>query len=204
MDTAKETTILIKFSPTLEKLLGEIKENIEGENGTAKGILKVCPTRWTVRASCFGRIKEKYAALLQEWELCLQGKKLDAEVRGRMLGCQAHMNKFDFFFGLNLGAILYLYTDNLSKALQAKKMSAMNAKRLGGLTKRSLLDLRSDEKFARFYEDVLKESEKHESLAEPVLPRKRGVPDRYMKQELGYLTTLKHRKATTGRSVFKP
>ena len=72
--------------------------------------------------------------LLQEWELFLQGKKLDAEVRGRMLGCQVHMNKIDFFFGLNLGATLYLYTDNLSKALQVK-MSAMSAKRIGGLTK---------------------------------------------------------------------
>ena len=52
-----------------------------------------------------------------------------------MLGCQVHMNKIDFFFGLNLGATLYLYTDNLSKALHVKKMSAMSAKRLGGLTK---------------------------------------------------------------------
>ena len=39
MDTAKEITTLIKFSPTRENLLGEIKENIEGEDKTAKGIL---------------------------------------------------------------------------------------------------------------------------------------------------------------------
>ena len=56
-DTAKEITILIKFSQTRENLLGEIKENIErADNTTVKGILKFCPTRWIVRASRFNRI----------------------------------------------------------------------------------------------------------------------------------------------------
>ena len=67
MDTAKEIVSLIKFSPKREHLLGEIKENLEGPESEAKGILGLCPTRWTLRASCFQRILDNdYAALLQE------------------------------------------------------------------------------------------------------------------------------------------
>ena len=64
MDTAKEVVTLIKFSPKRENLLGEIKENLEEPESAAKGIIGLCPTRWTVRASCFQRILDKYAALL--------------------------------------------------------------------------------------------------------------------------------------------
>ena len=50
MDTAKEIVSLIKFPPKRGNLLGEIKENLEGPEFEAKGILGLCPTRWTVRA----------------------------------------------------------------------------------------------------------------------------------------------------------
>ena len=56
----------MKFSPKRENLLGEIKENLEGLESEAKGILGLCPTRWTVRASCFQQILDNYAALFQE------------------------------------------------------------------------------------------------------------------------------------------
>ena len=63
-----------KFSPKRENLLGEIKENLEGPESEAKGILGHCPTRWTVRTSCFQRILDNYAALLQEWTISLDEK----------------------------------------------------------------------------------------------------------------------------------
>ena len=60
MDTAKEIVSLIKFSPKRENLLGEIKENLEGPESEAKGILgRLCPTRWTVCARCFRRINNR-------------------------------------------------------------------------------------------------------------------------------------------------
>jgi len=43
MDTAKEIVSLIKFSPKRENLLGDIKENIEGPESEAKGILGLAP-----------------------------------------------------------------------------------------------------------------------------------------------------------------
>ena len=69
MDKGKEIVSLIKFSPKRGNLLGEIKENLEGPESEANGILGLCPTRWTVRASCFQQILDNYAALLQEWTM---------------------------------------------------------------------------------------------------------------------------------------
>ena len=91
MDTAKEIVTLIKFSPKRERLLGNLDEE-----HAAGGIITLCPTRWTVRASCFQRIIDNYSALLQEWIVCLD-QKLQADVRGRVIGCEAQMNTFDFF-----------------------------------------------------------------------------------------------------------
>ena len=79
MDTAKEIVFLIKFSPKRENLLWEIKENLEGPESEAIGILGLCPTRWTVRARCFRRILDNYADLLQEWTMSL-GEKLQSDI----------------------------------------------------------------------------------------------------------------------------
>ncbi|CAM1322602.1 Uncharacterised protein r2_g3115 [Pycnogonum litorale] len=130
MDTAEEITTLIKYSPKRECLLGQIKENLEHEDEgvpTAAGILSLCPTRWTVRASCFRRILHNYSALMEEWKECL-ADHLQPDVIGRIVGCQAQMQTFNFFFGLSFGESSH--SDNLSKTLQSKKMSAVSGQRL--------------------------------------------------------------------------
>ena len=143
METAKEIVSVIKFSPKRENLLGEIKENLEGPESEAKGILGLCPTRWTVRASCFQRILDK------EWTISLD-EKLQSNIRGRIIGCQAQINTFDFFFGLNLGQRLFFHTDNLSRTLQQTKMSALSGKRVACLTKDVLQKMRNDTSFRSF------------------------------------------------------
>ena len=44
------------------------------------------------------------------------------------------MTTFSLFFGLHLGYKLYAITNNLSKALQEKKMSAISGQRLARAT----------------------------------------------------------------------
>ena len=107
MDTTKEIVSFIKFSPKRENMPGEIRENLEGPESEAKGILGLCPARWTVHAPWFQRILENYAALLQEWTISLD-EKAQSDIRGRIIGCQAQMNTFDFLFGLNLGRGCFL------------------------------------------------------------------------------------------------
>ena len=119
METAKEIVSLIKFSPKRENLLGEIQGNLEGPESETEDLL--CPTRWTVRASCFQRILDNYAVLLQEWTISLDEKlryEWKSDMSGRIIGCSMQMNTFDFSFALNLGQRLFSQTDNLSRTLQ--------------------------------------------------------------------------------------
>ena len=127
MNTAKEIVSLIKFSPKRENLLGEIQGNLEGPEPEAEGIL--CPTRWTVRVTCFQRILDNYAALRQEWTIFLD-EKLQSDMSGRIAGCQVQMKTFDFSFALNLGQGLFSQTDNLSRTLWQTKMPTLSGKRV--------------------------------------------------------------------------
>ena len=77
--------------------------------------------------------------------------KLQPVVRGRIIGCQAQMQIFDFFFGLSLGEKLFSHSDTLSKALQSTKMSAVSGQRLAQLTKSVLESIRNDDSFSAFY-----------------------------------------------------
>ena len=77
-----------KFSPKRENFLGEIKENLEGPESEAMGILGLCSTRRKVRASCFQRILDNYAALLQKWTISLD-QKLQSDIHGRIIALDA-------------------------------------------------------------------------------------------------------------------
>ena len=181
MDTVKEITQLIKFSPKRQNILGEIKDNLlEEDEATANayGIQMLCPTRWTVRSGCFQRVLDNYPALLQEWSICLEGK-LQPDIKGRIIGCEAQMKSFDFFFGLQFGERIYCHTDNLSKTLQKTSMSAVSGQRLAKMTKTVLQDMRTDEAFDKFYDVILIKKNKHSSIPEPSLPRRRRAPARF-------------------------
>lgn len=58
METVGEIFVLVKYSPKLEKMLGNIVENIEGKfeessRSNNQKLDKLCATRWTIRAKCF-------------------------------------------------------------------------------------------------------------------------------------------------------
>ena len=113
------------YSPKPEKLLGNIPDNIEGEY-QATTFDKLCSTRWIVRANYYRKIVTFYDALFSLWDHCLETGKMDRELKSGIGGVKAQMAAFSFFFGLQLGYRLYAITDNLSKALQETKMSAIS------------------------------------------------------------------------------
>ena len=92
------------------------------------------------------------------------GEKLDPELRGRIIGVQGQMIKFEYFFGINILQILLLHSDNLSKTLQSPKFS--------NLTVKTLISLRSDTLFNNLWEKLKKEANTL-GIEEPSLPRKR-------------------------------
>ena len=59
------------------------------------------------------------------WDVSLAAGKLDSEVKARITGVQNQMCEFQFFYALNLSQRLFAVSDNLSKILQKKSMSAM-------------------------------------------------------------------------------
>ena len=99
MSTVREICVLVKYSPKRGYILGRMQENFEGnfDPDTAKLLVldKLCPTHWTVRASCFQKIIGNYCLLLKLWDECLK-ESLDAETSSRIIGCKAQMKKFNF------------------------------------------------------------------------------------------------------------
>ena len=182
MGTVGEICVLVKYSPKREKILGSLDDNIQGETNEEEkaekfkpvSLDKLCTTRWTVRASCFNKVFERYTALQSLWKVCLL-EKLESEVRARIIGCQSQMESFSFFFGLLLSHRLYSLTDNLSKTLQKERMSALNGQRLANLTVETLKGMRTGQAFDLFYESVKKKAAKLD-VDEPTLPRKRRRP----------------------------
>ena len=179
MDTAKKRTTLIKYSPKPECSLGQIKENLEqadeSDSASCGSIVSLCPARWTVRAVCFRCILENYSALVEEWRVFLEDK-LQPDVTGRIVGCQAQMQTY-FFFGLSLGERLFSHSDNLSKTLQSMKMSAVSGQRLTQLSKSILESIQNDDSFSAFYSVVLCKSKDH-AISDPLLPRNCRAPAR--------------------------
>ena len=61
---------------------------------------------------------------MEEWDVFLS-ERLQPDVRARIIGCKAWMERFDFFFCLPLGERLYTHTDNLTKDLKGTKVAAV-------------------------------------------------------------------------------
>ena len=174
-----EICILVKFSPKRENLLGNINGNIEkGQENVEqiKKLTKLSTTRCTVRAKCMKKILDNYQSLMQLWEECLE-ERLDQETRARIIGCKSQMESFYFFFGLNLSHKPYAMTDNLSKSLQATKMSAIKGRKSADLVITTLKDIRKDDQFQLFYDEVKKAANSIKGIAQPAMPRKRKRPN---------------------------
>ena len=56
------------------------------------------------------------------------------DVKARIIGCRAQMEKFDFYFGLEVGLKIFVITDNLATTLQGNKMTAISGQKLARLT----------------------------------------------------------------------
>ena len=173
LDITHEITKLIKYSPRREVLFRSIKDDVSP--GTP-GIRVLCPTRWTVRAETMDSIIQNYSVLQEVWEKATEIVH-DSDTIARIRGVESMMQTFDFFFGLTLGHDLLRNTDNLSKALQKKNFSAAEGQIVAFQTKKTLLQIRSEECFNLFWEKVNKMAVDLD-IGDPQLPRKRKRPRR--------------------------
>lgn len=91
---------------------------------------------------------------------------------------RSQMESFDLFFGVHLGYIILRHTDNLSRTLQQKDMSASEGQAVASMTVETLTSKRSDDAFDKFWVDVNSQLDDVD-VGEPVVPRRRKMPKRY-------------------------
>ena len=178
LDTVHEITKLVKYSPRRQAIFEKLKEEIAPGS---PGIRVLCPTRWTVKADSMRSIVDNYSALEELWEEAVT-KVHDTEVISRIRGVAAQMETFDFFFALVLGETLFRHSDNLSRALQKKELSASEGQAIASKTVITLQSIRSDESFKNFWGKVKALTSKND-ICDPVLPRRRKRPRRYEEGE---------------------
>ena len=107
------------------------------------------------------------------WKFCLENDNMATEVKSRIVGVKKQMEKFDFFFGLNIGQRLYSHTNNISKTLQAEKMSACTSKRNTELVVSVLEGLRNEDSFKSLFQISTDNARAIDFIEQPGLSRKK-------------------------------
>ena len=135
-----------------------------------------CGTRCAVRAGSLTSIYKNYKDLEELWRWCLTEYK-DREAKARVLGVQAQMRKFDYFYGLRLGILLLRHSNNLSTSLQTKDLCVAEAQTIAKHTVATLKRMRAGENCHLFWEDV-KQKGTELDVDAPKLSSKRRAPTR--------------------------
>ena len=92
--------------------------------------------------------------------LLFNGIQRSRSKKVRVLGVQAQMRTFDYFYGLRLGILLLRHSVNLSASLQAKDLCAGEAQTIAKNTVATLTKVRTYENYHLFWEDVKQEAAK--------------------------------------------
>lgn len=188
LEITHEITKLIKKSPKRDSKLENIKRESKIESSLEENIETItllCPTRWTVRAKCLGSILSNYSYLreLWEWSIC---NCSDTEMKARIRGVHSYMQTFDYVFGVCLGELILIHSDNLSKTLQSPAVSAVQGQDCASKVVAVLQKLRNDTNFQYFWQNVNSKS-KSLGVDDPILPRKRAPPKK-LEDFFGYGT----------------
>ena len=116
LDTTHEIKKLIKKSPARDAIFKRLKEEMGSDS---PGIRVLCPTRWTVRAEALKSILDNFNVLLEIWAESLERVK-DTEMKAKIQGVSAQMMRFDYFFGVSLGLLIFNTLTTLVKRCRRK------------------------------------------------------------------------------------
>ena len=121
MKDALDTTLIISqhrnYSPKTDTYSEVLKRELAPDT---PDVQVLCLTRWTVHAQSLESVPFKSYTVMQElWIDCKDFVK-DADARGWIKGVSAHMKSFDFLFGVLLGELVLMHSDNLNKTIQHK------------------------------------------------------------------------------------
>lgn len=97
-------------------------------------------------------------------------------MKAGIIGVKSQMATFEFFFALTLGQKLFSLTDNLLKALQKEKMSALSGQHLANLTQQTLAGMRNNEAYDLLWDYVAEKAAKHSFIESPLFTKKNKLP----------------------------
>ena len=100
----------------------------------------------------------------------------DTETKARMIGVQTQINKFNYFFGVNLAILLLWYSDNLGATFQSRKLSDTQVQLITRETVITLEKLRDNDKVLLFRREALTESEQSRYWWARLRKKKESVP----------------------------
>ena len=173
MDIVREIVGLINYSPKRTHLFNE---KLLQSDGPKCGIKPLCPTRWTVRTEAMDAVIKQYSVILETMEEIHRTTRDEYGLKAG--GVLAALEKFEIFFGLKLGHLLFGAAEETSKALQAKDTSVKEAVSAVGVTRAFYLRQREDKAFDEFYDGVVAQANSLQ-IGEPKLPRYRTPPRRF-------------------------
>ena len=171
LDITFEMSKLIKYSPKRDALFKKLKEELQPE---LPGMRVLCPTRWTVKADSLKSVLDNYIVLQELWEEAEKTTK-DSDITAYVIGVASQMTNFEFYFGVYLGEMILRHSDNLSRTLQKKDLSAAEGQHIASLVKATLQSIHSANWFDSFWKVLTKKAEQL-NIDEPILPRKRRAP----------------------------
>ena len=174
LDTTYIISYLIKYSPKRDIHFETLKKELSPDT---PGLRVLCLTRWTVRAQSLESILKNYTVLQELWIDCKDFVK-EVDARARIKGVSAQMKSFNFLFGIALGKLLLMHSDNLSKTLQHKYLSAAEGQAVAALSVKTLEKIRDDKSFDLFWAKDSMLVTKFD-VNDPSLPRKQKCPKQY-------------------------
>ena len=174
MDTTYQICKLIKYSPKRDGIFKRLKAEI---HPGSPGVRVLCPTWWTVRAHSLKSVLDNYTVLQELWEESYDECK-ETEIKARIQGVAAQMRTFHFYYTASLAELVLCHTDNLSRALQKKTISAVEGQQIAEQVKKTLMSLRTDVHASTFWRSVTAKADRLD-VSDPCLPHKRKRPARY-------------------------
>ena len=110
LDTVRDIVKLINYSPKLKTLFSEKTHDHSGSR-----IKPLCPTRWTVRAEAIDAVIKQYTIIIETLDEVHSTTKDEYGLKAG--GIATALEKFDMFFGLQLGHLLFGSAENTSKVI---------------------------------------------------------------------------------------
>ncbi|CAM4768570.1 unnamed protein product [Rotaria magnacalcarata] len=142
---------------------------------TSSQLKPLCPTRWTVRASSMNSLLANHH-LIQSVMKELVEQKGESGVKAA--GWLNQMENFQTFFGLKLGHVIFVATEELSCSLQRIDNCLHDVLCAVNVLISYFTRIRSNEYFETFYSKVVTEAEF--LTDETRLPRVRRPPNRFV------------------------